>query len=84
MADNLSREQIYGRRLWSLLHTTAAYYPKNPTDEDKMHAKNFIEGLFVDVIEYPHWSKNVDLDSLDVNSNENFRTWVCVQHNRVN
>jgi len=28
MAESLSREHIYGRRVWSLLHTTAAYYPK--------------------------------------------------------
>jgi len=28
MADNFSREQIYGRRVWALLHTTAAYYPR--------------------------------------------------------
>lgn len=45
MADSLSRENIYGRRVWQLLHTTAAYYPKQPSDQDKENAKTFVEGL---------------------------------------
>jgi len=84
MAESLSREHIYGRRVWSLLHTTAAYFPKQPSDHDKEQAKIFVEGLLNDALEYPKWSENIELDSLDVSSNNAFATWVCVQHNRVN
>jgi hypothetical protein len=31
-----------GRSSWDLIHTTAAYYPDIPTEEDKKHATNFM------------------------------------------
>lgn len=59
MAESITREQIYGRRVWALLHTTAAYYPRQPSHEDQEHAKNFVEGLVQDVLEYPGWADSV-------------------------
>jgi len=50
------REQAdYGRKLWSLLHSMAAYFPPEPTEEDKEAATTFME-TFMDVgIEYDEW-----------------------------
>ena len=78
------KEKIYGRRVWSLLHTMAAYYPQTPSEDDKQRARDFITIFFADAIEYPDWSKHVDTSSFRPDSNRDFREWVCVQHNRVN
>ena len=77
MAEGLNREQIYGRRVWQLLHSTAAYYPREPTEDDKKHARDFVTIFMEDAIEYPEWTSHVDLASLNVDSNRDFRTWVC-------
>ena len=69
---------MYGKRVWQLLHSTAAYYPHEPTEADKQHARNFFTLFFEDVIEYPDWSRHIDLQSLDVDSNKSLRNWVCV------
>ena len=77
---NMSKEQIYGRRLWNLLHSTSAYYPEEPTENDKQSARQFINLFMEDAIEYPQWGKNFLEDSkgeVDVSSRENFSIWVC-------
>jgi FAD-linked sulfhydryl oxidase len=38
----LYRNQL-GNNTWSYLHTMAAYYPANPTDEEKTSMKSFIK-----------------------------------------
>ena len=35
----MNTEQIYGRRLWNLLHSTTAYYPEEPNEEEKQGAR---------------------------------------------
>lgn len=40
----LDREEL-GRSTWDLIHTTAAYFPDTPTEEDKENARNFIISL---------------------------------------
>ena len=51
----MSKETIYGRRLWNLMHSTAAYFPIEPTEEEKQHARQFINFFMDDGIEYPDW-----------------------------
>jgi len=36
---------IWGPGMWHFLHTMSFNYPINPTDEDKIHYKSFIENL---------------------------------------
>ena len=84
---HLSKEQVYGRRVWNLLHSTAAYYPETPTEEEKQAARQFVNYFMEDAIEYPSWGKEFLADSkgnVDVESRESFSTWVCLRHNAVN
>ena len=82
--EGMSREQIYGRRMWNLLHSAAAYYPQSPSPQDKEHARVFVATLMKEQIEYPQWGHHVDLATLNVESSLDFREWVCEQHNNVN
>ena len=40
----LTKQEI-GRNIWALLHSMAASYPNEPTDEDKKQITNFMYGL---------------------------------------
>lgn len=40
----LDRSEL-GEKTWSLLHTMAAYYPENPSQEQEEAAANFIRAL---------------------------------------
>lgn len=40
----LDRAEL-GRSTWNLLHTLAAYYPENPSSEQKTHATNLLEAI---------------------------------------
>jgi len=55
----MNKEQIYGRRVWSLLHSMGAYYPNEPTEVEKQGAKDFFVGFMQDGIEYPEWGQKV-------------------------
>ena len=38
----MDTKQIYGRRLWNLLHSTAAYFPEEPDVQEKQAARQFV------------------------------------------
>jgi FAD-linked sulfhydryl oxidase len=40
----VSREEL-GRFTWTFLHSMAAAYPENPTEEDKKHLNNLLNAL---------------------------------------
>lgn len=40
----LDREEL-GRSAWDLVHTMAAFYPEDPTPEEKLHAAQFFNSL---------------------------------------
>lgn len=42
----LDRAEL-GRSAWNFLHTLAAYYPENPTSEQKQHAMNLVQALAI-------------------------------------
>ena len=87
--DYIRPDQIYGKRLWNLLHTTAADYPEKPNASDKLAAQQFVEVFMRDGIEHEEWGSEL-MDQIeaegpiDVSSRKNFSIWVCKQHNKVN
>ena len=83
----MTDEVQYGRRVWQLLHSMAAYYPEEPSEVHQKAAKDFVNIFMKDGIEYPEWGDKFMKDSkgeVDVSSRENFSVWVCLRHNDVN
>lgn len=83
----MGKEQIYGRRVWNLLHSMSAYYPESPTEEEKQAARQFVNYFMADGIEYPEWGTDLLKEAggdVDVSSREHFSVWVCLRHNAVN
>eukprot|EP01084_Bolivina_argentea_P142297 249999_1 len=80
------RQQL-GRHSWTLLHTMAAYWPNNPTEEQKQNVIQFLQllgelypcsvcaaDLKYELIEHPP----------NVNNRDEFIEWICDLHNRIN
>ena len=79
------REEL-GRATWTLLHTTAAYYPESPNEAEKAAARGLIAAL---AVLYPcvhcrtGLAKEVAATPPAVASRAAFSAWVCTLHNRV-
>eukprot|EP01100_Stratorugosa_tubuloviscum_P015040 TRINITY_DN8432_c0_g1_i1.p1 TRINITY_DN8432_c0_g1~~TRINITY_DN8432_c0_g1_i1.p1 ORF type:complete len:171 (-),score=76.51 TRINITY_DN8432_c0_g1_i1:82-543(-) len=76
-----------GPNTWCFLHTTAAYFPKEPTEIQKQAALNLLDSIGTlfpcstcasDFKEYT--KKNTPI----VNDNHSFSKWLCEAHNYVN
>ncbi|CAG2106845.1 unnamed protein product [Medioppia subpectinata] len=82
----LSRDQL-GRNTWSLLHTMAAYYPKEPSPQQRTDMKQWIEifGRF-----YPcddcakDFRSDIATDPPQTQSQQALSQWFCRIHNKVN
>lgn len=88
IACPLSKSQ-YGKSTWEFLHTTAAYYPDEPTKTDRKSATNLIDSvkqLYACKSCREH-IKNVleeEVVTIDVSTREKFQNSVCKLHNEVN
>lgn len=82
----LTKEKL-GRYSWSVLHSIASAYPKNPSEEDKKAIKNFVES-FSHL--YPcdecrkHFKEMVAENELKANSRQELVQYFCDLHNIVN
>ena len=82
----LTKQEI-GRNTWSLLHSIAASYPNEPTEEDKKQITNFIYGLahlFPCKICGSHLLKMLNKEGVHANSREDLVNYICKIHNIVN
>ncbi|KAH8287243.1 hypothetical protein KR054_004718 [Drosophila jambulina] len=76
-----------GISTWGLLHTMAAFYSDNPTDNEKRDMKNFFEVLSR---LYPcefcakDFRTDLDVNPINVSSQKELSLWLCKFHNRVN
>ncbi|KXN72828.1 hypothetical protein CONCODRAFT_68749 [Conidiobolus coronatus NRRL 28638] len=76
-----------GNSTWSFLHTTAAYYPKKPTNEEQENMKGLIKGVS---LFYPcqpcaeHMREEMKVDPPKVETNKDLNLWLCQFHNKVN
>ncbi|KAK8816434.1 hypothetical protein WA556_001379, partial [Blastocystis sp. ATCC 50177/Nand II] len=79
--------ELLGRHSWTLLHSIAAYYPDNPSEEDKKYAREFLES-FAHL--YPcktcraHLQKSMQKYPPKVDSRKDFMLYLCTLHNIVN
>ena len=82
----LTKQEI-GRNTWSLLHSMAAAYPNEPTDDDKKQITNFMYGLaplFPCKICGSHLLKMLNKEGAKANSREELVNYICKIHNIVN
>lgn len=82
----LSRDQL-GRNTWSLLHTMAAYYPKEPTAGQQKDMMQFIDS-FSRLYPCEHcaqdFQKDIKSDPPQTQSQRELSQWLCRIHNKVN
>lgn len=84
--DRPDVEQL-GRSSWTLLHSVAASYPAQPTDQQKGEMKQFLN-IFSHI--YPcNWcakdfEKYIRENAPQVESREELGRWMCEAHNKVN
>lgn len=76
-----------GRATWTFLHTTAAYYPTNPSPQHQSHMR----GLLSSIPQlYPctwcadDFGKDLAANPPDVSSRTALSRWLCERHNEVN
>jgi len=76
-----------GNKSWSLLHSIAAYFPRKPTESQQSDAKQFMH-LFSRLYPCQDCAEDLRQDLIThpprVTSSEEFSTWMCEMHNRVN
>ncbi|KAI0990308.1 hypothetical protein GJ496_004370 [Pomphorhynchus laevis] len=76
-----------GRATWSLMHTAAAYFPDNPTEDTRRAMKDFINSM---IHIYPceecreDFQKEMTKRPVDVTDRDRLSNWLCDQHNIVN
>ena len=82
----LTKQEI-GRNTWSLLHSIAASYPNEPTEEDKKQITNFLYGLanlFPCKICGNHLLRMLKKEGIHADSREELVNYICKIHNIVN
>jgi cytochrome b involved in lipid metabolism len=83
-----SWREIVGRRTWFFLHSVAAKYPDNPSENDKESIRNLVAALGQ---HYPcklcrkHLKQQLrELRPIAVNTRQELTVWFCELHNMVN
>jgi len=80
------REEL-GRSTWTLLHTTAAYYPQKPTQHQQTTMRQFITS-FSRLYPCDHCAEDFRQDLAAhppaVESGDRLARWFCDRHNTVN
>lgn len=79
--------QELGSASWSLLHSLAAYYPSQPSVEQRQEASQFMH-LFSKLYPCADCAEDLRKDLVEnppkVSSSEEFSQWMCELHNKVN
>eukprot|EP00095_Tigriopus_kingsejongensis_P004438 maker-scaffold227_size249015-snap-gene-1.26 protein:Tk04438 transcript:maker-scaffold227_size249015-snap-gene-1.26-mRNA-1 annotation:"fad-linked sulfhydryl oxidase alr" len=82
----LDKDEL-GRATWKFLHTMAANYPEKPTDSEQKKLTSFLN-LFGHLYPCGPCADDFRVDLVQnppkVTSSDEFSTWLCHAHNRVN
>lgn len=76
-----------GRSTWTFLHTTAAYLPETPSEQEKQQVSNLITAISH---LYPcrncaeHLQSYMEVNPLNLESKRSISQWLCTFHNEVN
>ncbi|KAL0090893.1 FAD-linked sulfhydryl oxidase ALR-like protein [Phycomyces blakesleeanus] len=76
-----------GKASWTLLHTTAAYYPDRPAPSQMDTMRTFINTFAEN---YPCWhcredfQRSIKESPVRVGSRKKLSEWLCQRHNEVN
>lgn len=79
-------EQL-GRATWTFLHTTAAYYPEQPSSTQRANMLMLLRSL---PVLYPctncaeHFGEDMKANPPDVSGRVGLSQWLCERHNTVN
>lgn len=86
--SNYLTEHINGRNFWKFMHTTAAYYPQAPTEEQQKEMQFFISKsakYFLLNNEWKlYWKDRIKAHPPKVGSDKELIMWMCEEHNYLN
>jgi FAD-linked sulfhydryl oxidase len=81
-------EHTNGRNFWKFMHTTAAYYPQTPTEEQQKEMRFFISKsakYFLLNNEWKiYWKDRIKAHPPKVSNDKDLAKWVCEEHNYLN
>ncbi len=82
----LTRSEL-GRATWELLHSTAAYLPEQPSEEQRRAAEALVRALgvvYACAHCREHFAAHLARHPVDASSRRAYSKWVCDAHNAVN
>ncbi len=82
----LTRSEL-GRATWELLHSTAAYLPEHPSEEQRRAAEALVRALgmvYACAHCREHFAAHLARHPVDASSRRAYSKWVCDAHNAVN
>eukprot|EP01095_Lingulamoeba_sp_RSL-Kostka_P007630 TRINITY_DN244_c0_g1_i1.p1 TRINITY_DN244_c0_g1~~TRINITY_DN244_c0_g1_i1.p1 ORF type:complete len:172 (-),score=54.74 TRINITY_DN244_c0_g1_i1:87-602(-) len=78
---------LLGRSTWTFLHSVAAFYPNNPSDEEKQNVNELIVSVsknFPCTFCANDFKKYIKKHPPSVTNRDEFSIWMCEAHNDVN
>lgn len=79
--------QVWGKNAWHFIHYVALAYPDNPTEQDKLEYRKFLESLQTVLpcaICAANFRKKMETYPPNLDNRQSFFEWTVDIHNKVN